>query len=100
MPTDPKISAPHLAELARLGLSPFELAALGSQLEAILGKFQTLEQLDLEGVEPTLGASSLEDVKRPDLPRPSLGREQLLRNAPDARDGFLSVPKTLGDEPA
>lgn len=100
MSSAPKISAQQLAELARLELSEFELAALGSQLEAILGQFQTLEALDLEGIEPTLGTSSLEDVKRRDEPRPSLDRELLLRGAPDPRDGFFSVPRTLGDEPS
>jgi aspartyl-tRNA(Asn)/glutamyl-tRNA(Gln) amidotransferase subunit C len=97
MSNDPKISAQHLAQLARLELSPAEQSSLGAQLEAILEQFQALAQLDLEDVEPTLGATSLEDVKRADLPRPCSDREQLLRNAPDARDGFLSVPKTLGD---
>ncbi len=85
MSNDPKISAQHLAQLARLELSPAEQSSLGAQLEAILEQFQALAQLDLE------------DVKRADLPRPCSDREQLLRNAPDARDGFLSVPKTLGD---
>lgn len=83
------------ASLARLELSEDEAQALAPQFAAILKHFEALSKLSVDDVEPTLGATTLEDVKRQDLPRPSLSRESVLKNAPDARDEFFGVPKTI-----
>ena len=100
MPETPYETLRRTAALARLELSEDEARALAPQFEAILAHFETLTTLDVDAVEPTLGATTLEDVKRADLPRTCLTREQLLANAPDARDGFLGVPKTIQEGPA
>ena len=86
------------AALARLEVGPDEARKLGPQLAAILAHFQVLAELDVEGVEPTTGAADLADVTRADEPRPSPPREVLLENAPDRREGFYGVPKTIGGE--
>ena len=84
------------AALARLELSEEEARTLAGEVEAILDHFRILASLDLEGVEPTSGATPLEDVKRPDEPRPSLPVDRTLENAPDRREDFFGVPKTIG----
>ncbi len=88
------------AALARLELTEEEAQALAPQLAATLEHFEALSALDVTGVEPTLGGTTLEDVKRADLPRPSLTREQVLSPAPDARGEFFGVPKTIQGGPA
>lgn len=62
------------------------------ELDAVLGYIEHIEELDLDGVEPTSHVVALENVLRPDEVRPSLPRERALENAPEvAADGF-SVP--------
>ena len=84
------------AALARLEITAEEARVLAPQFAAILAQFQVLAELDVEGVEPTTGAPGQADVTRGDEPRPSWPREALLLGAPDPREGFYAVPKTIG----
>ena len=88
----------HIASLARLSLDPAKSGELAAQFERILAAFQTLTQLDLEGVEPMTRPTDTSDVLRDDRERPSLPQEEALANAPARVDGFYSVPKTIGGE--
>ena len=52
----------------------------------------TSAELDLDGVEPTTHVIELENVLRPDEPRPSWPREAMLERAPDPAAGAYRVP--------
>ena len=82
----------HVARLARLRLSDEEVDAMVEELPKILGHIETMEELDLEGVEPTSHVVELENVLRPDEPRPSLPVEKALEQAPDPQEGGFGVP--------
>jgi aspartyl-tRNA(Asn)/glutamyl-tRNA(Gln) amidotransferase subunit C len=87
------------ASLARLELADAEAAELGGQLEHILSAFRTLAEADVEGVPPMIGPSEQPDVLRPDRASPArdrLGRDALLRSAPQREGEFFGVPKTIG----
>jgi aspartyl-tRNA(Asn)/glutamyl-tRNA(Gln) amidotransferase subunit C len=56
---------------------------------------ETLNELDTSGIEPTSHVISLRNVMREDSARPSLRREDALRNAPDRTDEFYRVPKII-----
>jgi len=86
----------QMAELARLKLDEAEARAYAGQFARILEHFRTLERLPVEGVEPLSGAAGLCDVTRADAPRPGLSTEAALANAPDRREAFYGVPKTIG----
>jgi len=85
----------YVAHLARLELTPEEEAHYGAQLGKVLEYVNQLSQLDLEGIEPTAHALSLRNVTRPDETRPSLPREDAMRNAPAQSDGLFVVPKIV-----
>ena len=79
----------HVARLARLRLSDEEVDRMSGELSGILDHVERIGELDLDGVEPTSHVVAVENVLRPDEPRPSLARERALENAPDAAaDGF------------
>jgi aspartyl-tRNA(Asn)/glutamyl-tRNA(Gln) amidotransferase subunit C len=79
----------HVAKLARLRLEPDEVERMSGELSHILEHIERLNELDLDEVEPTSHVVELENVLRPDEPRPSLPRERALEQAPDAAaDGF------------
>jgi aspartyl-tRNA(Asn)/glutamyl-tRNA(Gln) amidotransferase subunit C len=48
--------------------------------------------LHLEHVEPTSHVVAVENVLRPDEPRPSWSREEVLERAPDPAGGSFRVP--------
>jgi aspartyl-tRNA(Asn)/glutamyl-tRNA(Gln) amidotransferase subunit C len=82
----------HVARLARLRLSEAEVARMSSELSGILDHVDRIAELDLEGVEPTSHVVALENVLRPDEPRPSWPRERILEPAPDSAEGAFRVP--------
>lgn len=86
----------HVAKLARLRLSDEEIERMASELSGILDHIEKIEELDLDGVEPTSHVVTLENVLRADEPRPSWPRDKMLDAAPDAGDGGFRVPSPGG----
>lgn len=82
----------HVARLARLRLSEEEVERMASELSGILEHVDRISKLDLDGVEPTAHVLALENVLRPDEPRPSWAREEALAQAPDPAEGAFRVP--------
>lgn len=85
----------HVAQLARLRLTPEELARMQEQLSAILDYIEMLHELDVEGVPPTTQITGLPTLLREDEVQPAFAREQVLANAPDQHDGMFRI-KGLG----
>ena len=85
----------HVARLARLALTDEEAEAFTGQLDAILGYVEKLSRLDTSGVEPTAHVAASGNVLREDRVEPSLPRDRVLGNAPDAENGFFRVPRIL-----
>ncbi|MGN6259081.1 MAG: Asp-tRNA(Asn)/Glu-tRNA(Gln) amidotransferase subunit GatC [Solirubrobacterales bacterium] len=82
----------HVAKLARLRLSDEEVERMVGELSGILEHVDRIGKLDLEGVEPTSHVVALENVLRPDEPRPSLPRDVALAPAPEPSEGAFRVP--------
>jgi aspartyl-tRNA(Asn)/glutamyl-tRNA(Gln) amidotransferase subunit C len=82
----------HVAKLARLRLSEPEVERMAGELSGILKHVDRIVELDLEGVKPTSHVVELENVLRPDEPRPSWPREAVLGQAPDPAEGSFRVP--------
>jgi aspartyl-tRNA(Asn)/glutamyl-tRNA(Gln) amidotransferase subunit C len=79
----------HVARLARLRLAPEEIDTMSRELSTVLDHIEKISELDLEGVPPTSHVVEVENVLRPDEPRPSWPRDRVLAEAPDATaDGF------------
>lgn len=82
----------HLAELARLELTPKEEDRLMKDLQDILSHFEELQKLDTAEVKPMTGGTSLKNIFREDEKRPNkyagVGTEMF----PEKEGGFLKVP--------
>lgn len=85
----------QVARLARLTLAPEELERMTSQMDAILGYVDKLNELDTEGVEATSHAVPMTNAFRADENHPSIGIERALQNAPQAADDCFTVPKVI-----
>lgn len=82
----------HVANLARLQLTEEEAERYTKDLNAILEFAAKLNELDTSNVTPTSHATDVKNVMREDRNRPSLSRDEALRNAPDQEDGQFKVP--------
>ena len=89
-----------VAKLAKLEFTEPELESLTGELNGVLSYIDQLSELDLRGVEPleNLNESVESSAMRPDANEPSLPREEALKNAPMAADGYFLVPKVLDVE--
>ena len=96
MPTINKRELEHLANLARIELTPGEEEKLLKDLGNILGHFEELQQLDTADVPPMAGGTDLVGVLREDAADEG-GRENTDRGAgadafPESKDGYNKVP--------
>jgi aspartyl-tRNA(Asn)/glutamyl-tRNA(Gln) amidotransferase subunit C len=87
----------HVARLARLRLDDDEVERMAGELSTILEHVDRIAKLDLEDVEPTSHVIDLENVLRPDEPRPSWPKDEILAPAPDPSDGAFRVPSPQAD---
>jgi aspartyl-tRNA(Asn)/glutamyl-tRNA(Gln) amidotransferase subunit C len=85
----------HIAELAKLSLTDAEKEQFREQLSAILEYAEILQRLDTEAIPPTATVLPLRNVMAADEVRPSLSREDILANAPEAEDGCFKVRAIL-----
>jgi len=88
----------HVAQLARLDLTPEELVLYTGQLAAVLEHAADVAALDLGDVPPTYHPLPLVNVLRDDEPRPGLERDEVLAMAPDAEDWRFRVPRIMSEE--
>lgn len=87
----------HVAALARLSFTREEKEKLATELNRILGYMEQLNTLDTTNVEPLSHVIELGNVFREDELRPTLPREEALRNAPAKTEKFFKVPKVIGE---
>jgi aspartyl-tRNA(Asn)/glutamyl-tRNA(Gln) amidotransferase subunit C len=89
----------HVARLARLDLTDEEQERLAEELGAVLAHAADVEALDTAGVPPTAHPLPLRNVLREDVVRPSLDREEVLAQAPEAENGRFRVPRIMDETP-
>ncbi len=88
----------HVANLVRLGISEEEAQKFSGQFSAIIDYFNMLNEVDTENVIPASDVANAENVLREDVVKPSMDREEFLKNAPQSERGYVKVPTVLGEE--
>ena len=96
MPID--IDIAHVARLARLELPDTDLDLYRSQLGVILEHAARVQAVDTDGVEASAHPLDMTNTFRPDEVRASLDRDEVLAQAPEARDGYFVVPPALDQD--
>lgn len=86
-----------VARLARLELTDDEIDDARRRLTAVLGYVERLQQLDLDDVRPMAHAHESVNRLRADEPAKPVPTEEFERIAPAWEDGFVRVPRVLGD---
>lgn len=88
-------TAARVAHLARIQVEDDALPKLADELSAILGFMEQLNEVDVDGVEPMTSVTPMAAPVRVDEVTDGGIPERILANAPDAREGFFSVPKVV-----
>ena len=84
-----------IAVLAKLDFSEEEKECYRGHLEQILNYVQKLNELNTDHVEATYYVQHNRKAMRKDRSRPSLEREEVLKNVPKQAHGFFCVPKVI-----
>lgn len=85
----------YLEKLGRIHLSEEERSASEKDLQSILSYIDTLNELDTDGVEPASRSFPVANVMRDDTVTNGADTENILKNAPQSRDGCFVVHKTV-----
>lgn len=93
-----KIEAPlllHLANLSRLHFNEQQMDSMQSDMEAIIGFVEKLNELDTTGIEPLRFMGELDHPLREDVVAGSVTTAEAFRNAPLHDGVFFKVPKVI-----
>jgi aspartyl-tRNA(Asn)/glutamyl-tRNA(Gln) amidotransferase subunit C len=88
-------TARKVAKLARIKVEDDALPALSTEFSNILGFIEQLNEVDVEGVEPMTSVTPQRLYRREDVVADGNQPKAVLKNAPDAREGFFAVPKVV-----
>ena len=88
----------QIATLVRLGISEEEAEKFSGQFSSIIDYFNMLNEVDTTDVPPASDIANAENVLREDVVKPSMSREEFLKNAPQSERGYVKVPTVLGNE--
>ena len=85
----------YVGILARLELSGQEREQAKKDMGSMLDYIDKLGELDTEGVEPMSHVFPVNNVFREDVVTNGDMREEILKNAPEEKDGMFVVPRTF-----
>ena len=88
-------TARKVAKLSRIRVEEADLAPLAQKLSSILGFMEQLNEVDVDGVEPMTSVTPMRLKRRVDVVSDGDQQAAVLKNAPDAREGFFAVPKVV-----
>ena len=85
----------YVGILAKLELSDEEKEQAKKDMANMLDYIDTLNELDTSGVEPMSHVFPVNNVFREDVVTNGDDREEILANAPEAKEGAFVIPKTI-----
>lgn len=85
----------YVGILAKLELSDEEKEQAKKDMGSMLDYIDKLGELDTTGVEPMSHVFPIQNVFREDVVTNGDSRDEMLKNAPEKKDGMFVVPKTF-----
>ena len=90
-----KATVRSIAELARIEVPDEELEGLAGELSNILTFVEQLAAVDTDGVAPMTSVAAMTLPLRADAVTDGGYADKVLANAPEAMEGFFTVPKVV-----
>jgi len=89
----------HIAGLAKLSLNKEEEVKFEKQLSEIVNYVSELNEISLQGIEPTSQTTGLKNVFREDLEtEPSLTPEKALSGTEETYNNYFMVPQIVSKQ--
>ena len=85
----------HIAQLARIDLTPSEIKKFTPQLKEVLKAFDKLKNVKTTNVIPAFHPIELKNQLREDFPVKCLSQEQALSLSKHKKDGYFKGPRVL-----
>lgn len=85
----------RIARLARIRIEEEEVGSYQTELNAILGFVEQLQEVDVQGVEAMTSVTPMTLRRRDDLITDGGYAEKIVSNAPLSEDNFFMVPKVV-----
>lgn len=85
----------HVAHLARLAVTDEEVQQMTKDLDDIISFAEQLNEVDTTNVKPTSRVLDMVNVLREDKAEPGLPVEEVMKNAPNHKDGLIRVPSIM-----
>lgn len=85
----------QLAEMCKLKLSQEEVEIFITMFSNVLTQVEKLNDVNTQGVEPTLFVNSKHRVLREDTVEESLPKEEVLKNAPEQEYGYFKLLRVM-----
>ncbi|CAM3176119.1 Asp-tRNA(Asn)/Glu-tRNA(Gln) amidotransferase subunit GatC [Streptobacillus ratti] len=86
-----------LAKLSKLSFEKNELEAFQKDLNDIFKYMESLNELNLENVEPLYNILENEGKIYNHEPKIEMDKKMFLKNAPKSDENFISLPVMIGD---
>ena len=83
------------ADLAHIELKDEEFESLGKAVDQMIEYFSLMNEIDVEGLEPTTHALLTRNRLRADVLASENISDRLLENAPELEDRFIVIPNVL-----
>ncbi|MDD3304156.1 MAG: Asp-tRNA(Asn)/Glu-tRNA(Gln) amidotransferase subunit GatC [Clostridia bacterium] len=84
-----------IEKLSRINFNDDQLEKQILDLSNIVEFANQLEEIDVSQVKPTAHILDIQNRLREDKEEPCFSREEILKNAPSAQGGCISVPKVI-----
>ena len=85
----------RIAKLARLSLDEEQIAAMETELNALISWVEQLQEVDVEGVAPLTSVVESRLKMREDAVTDGGYAADLMKNAPQSENHFFVVPKVV-----
>lgn len=86
----------HIARLAKIQLTPEEVATFAGQFSGILDHFSMLSEVNTDDIPETAQVTGLTNVTRPDVVQPFENQKRLLESSPfEVENNSIKIPKIM-----
>ena len=85
----------RIARLARLAVDEDQVAAMETELNALLAWVEQLQEVNVDGIPPMTSVADQRGRMREDVVNDGGYADDLLKNAPQVEDHFFVVPKVV-----
>ena len=85
----------NLYQLAKFNIEEDKLSEISSSLDRLVEYIDAVNSVDTENIAPLYSVNDVTNPLREDKPQKSMSKEDLLLNAKESENGFITVFKTV-----